>query len=134
MEDNPKIYKEEVTSRDFSWNDAIQDEMDSIMSNHTWKYVNLPKGSRTIECKWVVRRKYHSDGTLNTYKVRLVAMGFRQKECVYHFNTYAPVARTTPIKVLFTLVSLHDLIVHQMDVKLTFQNGDLDEEIYMKQP
>lgn len=40
---------------------------------------------------------------------------------------------TTTIRVLFALLSLHDLIVHQMDVKITFLNRDLDEEIYMEQ-
>ena len=58
------------------WKDAIQEEMDSIMSNHTLELVNLPPGSKPIGCKWVFRRKYNSDGTLNTYKARLVVKGF----------------------------------------------------------
>ena len=45
VEDDPKTYKEAVASRNASfWKDAIQDEMDSIMSNHTWELVDLPKG------------------------------------------------------------------------------------------
>ena len=135
IRDSPKTYKEAVASRDASfWKDAIQDEMDSIMSNHTWELVDLPKGSRPIGCKWVFRKKYHSNGTLNTYKARLVAKGFRQKEGVDYFDTYAPVAKTTTIRILFALASLNNLIVHQMDVKTAFLNGDLDEEIYMEQP
>ena len=135
VEDDPKTYKEAITSRDSTfWKDAIQDEMDSIVSNHTWELVDLPKGSRPIGCKWVFKKKYHSDGTLNTYKARLVAKGFRQKEGIDYFDTYAPVARTTTIRLLFALASLNDLIIHQMDVKTAFLNGDLDEEIYMEQP
>ena len=80
------------------------------------------------------RRKYNTDGSLQTFKARLVAKGFRQKEGVYYFNTYAPVARITSIRVLFSLASIHDLYIHQMDVKTTFLNGDLDEEVYMEQP
>lgn len=80
------------------------------------------------------KKKYHSDGTLNTYKARLVAKVFRQKEGIDYFDTYSPVARTTIIRLLFALSSLNDLIVHHMDVKITFLNGDLDKEIYMKQP
>lgn len=121
-----------MASRDSSfWKDVIQDEMDSIISNHTWELVDLPNGSRPIGYKWVFIKKYHSDGTLNIYKSRLVAKGFRQKEDVDYFNTYAPVARTTTIRVLFALASLNEFIVHQMDVKTTFLNGYLDEEIYM---
>ena len=67
-----------MASRDTSfWNDAIKDEMDSIMSNHTWELVNLPPASKPIGCKWLFRKKYHTDGTLHTYKARLVAKGFR---------------------------------------------------------
>ena len=81
MEDDPKTFKEAMASRDSAfWKDAVQDEMDSIMSNHTWELVDLPHGSKPIGCKWVFKRKYNSDGTLNTYKARLVAKGFRQKE------------------------------------------------------
>ena len=80
------------------------------------------------------RRKYHTDGTLHTFKARLVAKGFRQKEGIDYFDTYAPVARITSIRILFALASIHNLYVHQMDVKTAFLNRDLDEEIYMEQP
>jgi hypothetical protein len=44
------------------------------------------------------------------------------------------VARLTTIRVLLCLAASHGLIVHQMDVKTAFLNGELDEEIYMEQP
>lgn len=76
------------------------------------------------------RNKYHSDGILNTYKDKLVSNGFRQKEGVDYFDTYAPIAKTTTIRVMFALDSLKD----QMDVKTTFLSGDIDKEIYVEQP
>nr|GEZ15199.1 zinc finger, CCHC-type [Tanacetum cinerariifolium] len=57
-----------------------------------------------------------------------------KKEGIDFFDTYAPVARITTIRLLLALTAIHDLVVHQMDVKTAFLNGDLDEEIYMKQP
>ena len=69
------------------------------------------------------RKKYHSDGILNTYKDKLVSNGFRQKEGVDYFDTYAPVAT-----IMNALAFLHNLIVHQMDVKTIFLNRHLDEE------
>ena len=123
-----------MVSRDSAfWKDAIQDKMDSIVSNHTWEIVDMPLGSKLIGCKWVFRRKYNSDGTLNSYMARLVANGFQQKEEIDYFDTYALVTRITTIRVLFALVSLHNLYVDQVDVKTVFLNGDLDEEIYMEQ-
>ena len=42
-------------------------------------------------------------------------------------------ARITSIRVLLALTSIYKLIVHQMNIKIAFLNGDLDEEVYMKQ-
>jgi hypothetical protein len=50
------------------------------------------------------------------------------------FDTYSPVARLTTIRVLLFLAASHGLIIHQMNVKITFLNGEFDEEIYMDQP
>ena len=56
IEDDPKTYKEAMTSRDSAfWKEAINDEMDSILSNNTWVLVDLPQGSKPIGCKWVFR-------------------------------------------------------------------------------
>ncbi len=63
-----------------------------------------------------------------------MAKGFRQRERIDYFNTYAPVARITSICVLIALTSIYKLVVHQMDVKTAFLNGNLDEEVYMDQP
>ncbi|GJU11089.1 zinc finger, CCHC-type containing protein [Tanacetum coccineum] len=57
-----------------------------------------------------------------------------QKEGIDYFDTYAPVARITTIRLLLALATIHNLVIHQMDVKTAFLNGDLDEEVYMKQP
>ncbi|GKA93074.1 zinc finger, CCHC-type containing protein [Tanacetum coccineum] len=51
-----------------------------------------------------------------------------------YFDTYAPVARISTIRLLIAIASIHNLIIHQMDVKTAFLNGDLEEEVYMNQP
>jgi hypothetical protein len=63
-----------------------------------------------------------------------VAKGYTQKEGEDFFDTYSPVARLTTIRVLLSLAGSHGLIIHQMDVKTAFLNGELEEEIYMDQP
>ncbi|GJX84111.1 zinc finger, CCHC-type containing protein [Tanacetum coccineum] len=74
------------------------------------------------------------DGTINKFKARLVIQGFRQKEGIDYFDTYAPVARITTIRLLLALAAIHNLVIHQMDVEIAFLNGNLEEEVYMKQP
>lgn len=55
-----------------------------------------------------------------------------KKKCL-SFDTCALVANTTKIRASFELASLHNLIIPTMDVKITFFNIDLNEEIYMEQ-
>ena len=73
-------------------------------------------------------------GLLTKYKARLVVKEYRQKEGLDYFDTYSPVTRITSIRILIALAAAHDLKIHQMDVKTTFLNGELEEEVYMEQP
>ena len=133
-EDDPKTFKEAMASRDSAfWKKTVNDKMNSILSNNTWVLVDLPTSSKPIGCKWVFRRKYNANGSIQTFKVRLVAKGFNQREGIDYFDTYASVAKNTSIRVLLALATIYKLIVLQMDVKIAFLNGDLDEEVYMEQ-
>ncbi|TYK28563.1 putative ubiquitin carrier protein [Cucumis melo var. makuwa] len=107
--------------------------MDSLESNRTWHLVDLPPGCKAIDCKWVLRKKLKPDGSVDKYKTRLVAKGFRQRENIDFFDTFFSVTRITSIRVLISIAALNNLLIHQMDVKTTFLNGDLEEEIYMEQ-
>ncbi|GKC75382.1 zinc finger, CCHC-type containing protein, partial [Tanacetum coccineum] len=109
--------------------EVINDEMDSIMCNNTWVLADPPSG-----CKWIFKRKLKVDGTIEKFKTRLVIQGFRQKSGIDYFDTYALVARISTIRLLIAMASIHNLNIHQMDVKTTFLNGELDEEVYMNQP
>jgi hypothetical protein len=81
----------------------------------------------------VFKKKLKPDGTIDKYKARLVDKGYTQKEGEYFFDTYSLIVRLTTIHVLLSLVASHGLLMHQMDVKTTFLNGELEEEIYMTQ-
>ena len=135
MDDTPKTIEEAYSSLDADlWNEAVQSEMDYIMSNETWEVVDHPYGCKPVECKWVFKKKLRPDSTIEKYKTRLVAKGYTQKEGKDYFYTYSPVARLMTIRVLLSLAASYDLLVHQkMDVKIAFLNGELEEEIYMDQ-
>jgi hypothetical protein len=87
-----------------------------------------------VGCKWVFKKKLRPDGTIEKYKARLVAKGYTHREGKDYFDTYSPIARLTTIRVLLSMAASYGLIVHQMDVKIAFLNGELEEEIYMDQP
>ncbi|GJR78682.1 zinc finger, CCHC-type containing protein [Tanacetum coccineum] len=129
-ENDPKTFDEAMKSQDVSfWKEAINDEMDSIMGNNTWVLVDLPPGCKPLGCKWIFKRKLKVDETIKKFKARLVIQGFKQKSGIDYFDTYAPVARISTIRLLIAISSIHNLIIHQMDVKTAFLNGDLDEEV-----
>ena len=98
------------------------------------EFVDLPHGAKTIGCKWIFKRKLKQDGFIEKYKVHLVAKRFKQRKDVDYFDTFALVIRIASIRVLIALASIHNLVIHQMDVKTTFLNGNLEEKIYMEQP
>ncbi|GJX61515.1 zinc finger, CCHC-type containing protein [Tanacetum coccineum] len=70
----------------------------------------------------------------NTWILSDLPSGFRQKEGINYFDTYAHVARISTIRLLIALATTYNLVIHLMDVKTTFLNGDLEEEVYMKHP
>jgi hypothetical protein len=81
IDDTPKTIVEVFASPDVDdWKEAVRSEMDSILSNATWKLVDRPYGCKSMGYKWVFKKKLRPDGTINKYKVRLVAKGYTQKE------------------------------------------------------
>ena len=70
------------------------------------------------------KKKIRPDGTIEKYKAQLVAKGYMQKEGEDFFDTYSSVAKLTTIRTLLSLVASYSLIVHQMDVKIAFLNGE----------
>nr|GEU66677.1 zinc finger, CCHC-type [Tanacetum cinerariifolium] len=134
IEEDPSTLSEAMASRGVVfWKEAVQSEIDSIVHNDTWELTDLPPECKALGCKWILKRKMKVDGNIDKYKARLIIQGFRQKEGINFFDTYAHVARISTIRMLLALAAIHDLVIHQMDVKAAFLNGDLDEEIYMKQ-
>ena len=116
------------------WKEAINNEVESILQNHTWELVDLLPGSKPLGYKWIFKKKMKANGSIDKYKARLVIKGYKQKEGLDYFDTYSPVTRISSIRMLIAITAIHNLEIHQMDVKTAFLNGDLDEEIYMEQP
>ena len=82
----------------------------------------------------VYKIKTRSDGTVDRYKVHLVARGFTQEYRIDYEETFAPVARLSSIRTLISVYAARKWSLFQMDVKNSFLNGELSEEVYMKLP
>jgi hypothetical protein len=128
----PKIFEE--TSQEEDWIRAMNDELDQIEKNNTWELVPRPENKNVIGSKWVFKNKMNDKGQVVRNKAKLVCKGYAQVEGQVVDETFAPVARLEAIR-MFPAYSCHkNFKVYQMDVKLAFLNGDLEEEVYMEQP
>ena len=76
---------------------AMEAELEALKENHTWDIVSCPPNVKPIGSKWVYPVKLKSDGSLDRYKARLVALGNKQEYGLDYEETFAPVAKMTTV-------------------------------------
>ena len=74
-------------------------------TNGTWVLEDLPPTKKALECKWVYKIKYNSDGTVERYKARLVILGNRQIEGIDYTKMLAPVSKMVTVRVFLTVTA-----------------------------
>eukprot|EP00253_Pinus_taeda_P008240 PITA_08240 len=110
------------------------DERASLHKNEAWDLVEFRARRKPIGSKWVFKKKTNAEGKVEKCKAWLVAKGYSQVSGIDFGGIFSPVAKVTSIRLLLSVVASFDFEVEQMDVKTTFLHGDLEEEMYMKQP
>ena len=113
------------------WTQATIEEMTALQKNDTWELMPLPKGKKTVGCKWVFSIEHKAAGSIERYKARLVAKGYTQTYGIDYQETFSPVAKLNTVRVLLSLAANLDWALHQFDVKNAFLHGNLEEEVYM---
>ncbi|MCO5587385.1 hypothetical protein L7F22_041334 [Adiantum nelumboides] len=109
----------------------MQSKYNSIIANETWELTKLLEGRQTLPCKWVYKKKQTADDPEPKYKARL---GFKQKKEVDFDEIFSLVVKMTTLQSLLGLVAIKDMELIQMDVKIEFLHGDLEEDVYTIQP
>ena len=71
------------------------------------------------------------EGGKKRYNARLVVKGFAQKKGKELDGIFSLVVKMTSIRTIFSLVVVEYLHIEQLDVKIVFLHGDVEEEIYM---
>lgn len=110
------------------------EEMMPIKQNETWTLVDLPYGHHAIGLKWVFKVKCDENGAIVKHKAQLVAKGYIQQQGIDYDEVYAPVARMESVRMMLAVAAQAKWKVHHMDVKSAFLNGELADEVYVKQP
>ena len=116
----------------------MKNEILSLERMGTWDYVQLPPRANIIGTKFVYKIKHKADGSIDRYKARLVAQGFKQVKGVDFKDNdrYAPVTRMTAACIILSWAATMDYEIHQVDIKSTYLYGKLndDEIIYIRPP
>ncbi|CAN0925281.1 Retrovirus-related Pol polyprotein from transposon TNT 1-94 [Linum grandiflorum] len=128
----PKTFKQAVEHE--YWRRAMKVEFNALMQNCTWSLVPCPANINLVGSKWIYRIKRLSDGTIDCFKARLVAQGFSQEEGVDYYETFIPVVKPSTIRAVLSIAVSKGWQLRQLDINNAFLNGDLTEEVYMKQP
>jgi hypothetical protein len=87
-----------------------------------------------VSSKWIYKIKHATERSIEKYKVRFVDHGFSQKESIGYEEKFVVVARDTLIRTIISLATKMKWKLHQMDVKTTFLNGIIEEEVCIEQP
>lgn len=84
--------------------------------------------------RWVFKAKQNEVGEVTRFKARIVAQGYSQRYGVDFDEVFAPVTRHATLRTLLALAGRDGLLLRHMDVKTAYLYGDIDEEVYMRQP
>ncbi|GJR14415.1 retrovirus-related pol polyprotein from transposon TNT 1-94 [Tanacetum coccineum] len=112
----------------------MQEELNEFERLEVWELVPRPDKVMVITLKWIYKVKLDELGGILKNKAYLVAHGYRQEEGIDFEESFAPVARLDAIQIFLVFAAHMNMIVYQMDVKTTFLNGILCEEVYVSQP
>nr|GEZ48681.1 hypothetical protein [Tanacetum cinerariifolium] len=95
----------------------------------------IPNGDEAsesvIKTKWIFKNKKDESSLVIRNKARLVAVGYSQQEGIDYDETFAPVTQIEAIRWFLAYAAHKDFTVFQMDVKTTFLNEILKEEVYV---
>eukprot|EP00253_Pinus_taeda_P029525 PITA_29525 len=111
----------------------MNEELDKIEKNNTCELVPQSKDKNIIGTKRVFRNKLNEDGEVTRNKTILVCKIYAQVEGIDFEETFAPFSRMKSIKMFLSYACLRKIKVYEMDVKLAFLNGELEEEVYIEQ-
>jgi hypothetical protein len=129
-----KPKKVEEALQDESWVVAMRDELHQVFRNDVWSLIPRPLGHNIIGTKWIFKNKSDEHGTVVWNKACLVTQGYTQIEGVDFDEIFAPMARLESIRIMLSIACHLRFKLYQMDVKSTFLNGILQEEVYVEQP
>ncbi|CAI7810698.1 unnamed protein product [Closterium sp. NIES-53] len=130
----PRSYAEVIMGPSSSeWQIAMDAEMASRKSTGTYVDAVPPFGANIVDGMWILRVK-RPPGSPSVFKARYVARGFSQRQGFDFFQTFFPTPKMTTLWVLLHVAAQRDYELHSLDFSITFLQGSLHEEIWLRRP
>ena len=134
-EDEPTNYREAMQSSNaLKWRKSFEEEYETLLGYHTWNLVKRPPNINIVGSWWTFRVKRNNLGQVDKYKAQLIAQGFSQVSGLDFNETFSPTIRFTSICFILAMACCYNLKLRHIDVKGTYLNGILDDDVYMRQP
>ena len=124
----PKSVKEALASPQWrEWRAAIDKELGSLIDKGVYEVRKIPAGVKAIPTKLVLRIKLKSDGTIEKYKLRCVALGFLQRAGLHYHpdECYSPMSDPSTTRTLVAVSNALGLNLDHLDVAVAYLNGVL---------
>jgi hypothetical protein len=129
----PKTYEDAEASEEAEeWMGAIASEQASLRQHDVYEFVEKAPG-KVVDGKWVMVLKQHPDGTIEKYKVRLVARGDMQSAEEYS-EISSPVVDAEVVRLTLSEAARNDLEIAVLDVPTAYLGATLQEEVYLRLP
>ena len=112
----------------------MNEQLDQIEKNQTWDIVPRPIDKNVVGNKWIFKNKVNEEVQIIRNKKILVCKGYAQVEGIDFEETFSIIAILEAIRMFLAFTCFKNFKIYQMDVKSTFLNGNLEEEVYIEQP
>lgn len=132
----PLNYDEAIAQPEVkNWQKAMNEELGVLKERQVYDIVQRPENKRVIGSRWVYKLKKNAEGTIERYRARLVAQGFRQVPGIDYFEIFSPVVNYVLIYLFMSFLVISMGWVHRhLDVNCAYLYGSLREETYMEIP
>jgi len=133
---DPNSRMEAMASPDWpKWAEAEREELAAMRRLEVISEpVPRPSDVTVVKTKWLYKTKSDKDGNIVKYKARLVGQGYSQIFGKDYYDTYAPVARLSSLRLVYSLSVVYGAELYMLDVNTAFLNASLKEDVYINPP
>lgn len=113
---------------------ANKKEVDSLWDMGTFELTNYKPWMALIDLEMLSERKRGANGEVTRHKGRCVARGDKQVYLRDYVDKWAPVLRHSTLRFMLAMAAARKTTILQLDVETAFLNGEIEEELYVRQP